>query len=152
MYRVRHFAVYGKNEMQSFLSNATVYLKKDFFYISSLPLFDNRKHTRFSSVVSPKDQGSSLQIIKWAAEKKKKKLVRHWDVVRGEKTAEIWVCLQQEQHCREAEEGCRALAHSTQWEVQKLSVKEALKQAFMRRESSLSSNTQELWEWRPWQT
>lgn len=32
MYRVTHFAVYGENEMQNFLSNAIVYLKRIFFF------------------------------------------------------------------------------------------------------------------------
>lgn len=48
MYSVMHFAIYGENETQSSLSNAIVYLKRVvvvFFNVSSLPLFDNRKHT-----------------------------------------------------------------------------------------------------------
>lgn len=60
MYRVTHFAVYGENEMQSFLSNAIVYLKRIFYFMpSSLPLFDNRKHTFFQRSLSKRSRQQS---------------------------------------------------------------------------------------------
>lgn len=75
-----------------------------------------------------------------------------WDTAsqKERKTAEIWVSVSAARGWNTAERKreavCSALAHITQWEVQKLSVKEALKRAFTQKGSSLNRVSDKLRE------